>query len=139
MRFNHHSKDRVRAIFYLTSNIITNLQLVFKIVKGEPQKAEMSSITDPFGRRGTESIKYTPQIGSVTLVKNGNRVWQKSRQFGPMGMIQLKRGESAQAAAKRLCKPDPSFFESIALPKYIGQLPGGKPLGRSKISEQGVN
>ncbi|MGB2501690.1 MAG: hypothetical protein ACPIA2_18490 [Mariniblastus sp.] len=90
-------------------------------------------------RRGTESIKYTPQIGSVTLVKNGDRVWQKSRRFGPMGMIQLKRGESAQAAAKRLCKPDPSFFESVAIPKYISQLPGGEPLGRSTISEKGVN
>lgn len=141
---NEQDKIRTRITTTLNKNGVAvqnnaDLQLVFKIVKGEPQKAEMSSITDPFGRRGTESIKYTPQIGSVTLVKNGDRVWQKSRQFGPMGMIQLKRGESAQAAAKRLCKPDPSFFESIALPKYIGQLPGGKPFGRSKISEQGVN
>ncbi|MDA9352842.1 hypothetical protein N9R03_00165 [bacterium] len=54
-------------------------------------------------------------------------------------MIQLKRGESAQAAAKRLCKPSPSFFESVRIPKYIGQLPGGKPLGQSTISENGIN
>ena len=99
----------------------------------------MSSITDPFGRRGTESIKYTPQIGSVTLVKDGVDVWRTGRRFGPMGMIQLKEGESAQAAAKRLCKPDPSFFQSVEIPKYIGQLPGGKPLGQSTISEQGIH
>ncbi|MDA7928720.1 SHD1 domain-containing protein [bacterium] len=115
------------------------LKLVLTVIKGKQEKAEMSSITDPFGRRGTESIKYTPQICSITLVKDGVDVWRTSRRFGPMGMIQLKRGESAQAAAKRLCKPSPSFFESVRIPKYIGQLPSGKPLGQSTISEQGVN
>jgi len=135
-------RDRITATLNKNGAVVQNnaeLKLVFKIIKGEQEKAEMSSITDPFGSFGTESIKYTPQIGSVTLVKNGNSVCQKSRRFGPMGMIQLKRGETAQAAAKRLCKPDPSFFESIAIPKYIAQLPGGKPLGRSTISEKGIN
>ncbi|MDE0935862.1 MAG: SHD1 domain-containing protein [Mariniblastus sp.] len=137
-------KIRERVTAMLKNNGVAvrgtaKLKLVLKITKGKQEKAEMSSITDPFGRRGTESIKYTPQIGSVTLVKDGIDVWRTGRRFGPLGMIQLKEGESAQAAAKRLCKPDPSFFQSVEIPKYIGQLPGGKPLGQSTISEQGIH
>lgn len=144
--FTRQEQDQIRDRITgtLQNNGVTirknaKLKLVLTVIKGKQEKAEMSSITDPFGRRGTESIKYTPQIGSITLAKGGVDVWRVSRQFGPMGMIQLKRGESAQAAARRLCKPSPSFFESVRIPKYIGQLPGGKPLGQSTISENGIN
>ncbi len=135
-------RDRITA--NLEKNGVTvrdqaELRLEIKLVKGKQEKVEMSSITDPLGRRGTESIKYTPQIGSVTLVKNEINVWQKSRRFGPRGLIQLKQGESVQGAVKRLCKPDPPFFESVSIPKYIGQLPDGKPFGESTISEHGIH
>ncbi|MDB4370469.1 SHD1 domain-containing protein [Mariniblastus sp.] len=144
--FSRQEQDQIRDRITRTlqDNGVTirnnaKLKIVLAIIKGKQEKAEMSSITDPFGRRGTESIKYTPQIGSVTLIKEGVDVWKTSRRFGPMGMIQLKKGESAQAAAKRLCKPSPLFFESVRIPKYIGQLPSGKPLGQSTISEKGIN
>lgn len=115
-----------------------DLKLVLKITQGKQETAEMSSIMDPFGRRGTESIKYTPNIASVALTKDGVEFWGKGRRFGPGGIINMRSGESAQAAANRLCQPDAGFFKSIQMPKYISQFPNGKPLGESQINEQGV-
>jgi len=39
---------------------------------------------------------------------------------------------------KRLCQPNPGFFSSVVFPKHIAQLPSGKPLGVSKITERGI-
>lgn len=116
----------------------TDLELSLSIVKGKQETAEMSSIMDPFGRRGTESIKYTPQVGKIRLMRDGVTLWSRVRRFGPAGIIHMKNDESAQAAANRLCKPDPSFFKSVNMPKYISQFPSGKPLGESTISELGI-
>ena len=115
-----------------------SLSLVVSIKKGKQETAEMSDFTDPFGRRGTETIKYSPSNAAVVFKKNGINVWGKHRRYGPAGVIRMNRGESAQQAADRLCQPDANFFKSIEFPRYIAQLPSGKPLGELSISEQGI-
>ncbi|MFT5303303.1 MAG: WD40 repeat protein [Mariniblastus sp.] len=111
----------------------SDLKLVMSITKGAKEKREMSSITDPFGRRGTEAVKYSPNNATISLRKNGVVVWQVGTRFGPGGMITLEENESAQAAVTRLCRPDPEFFKTVKMPKFISQFPNGKPLGSSSL------
>lgn len=115
-----------------------DLEVVGTVTQLKRKSVEVSSFFDPFGRRGgSEKISYTPHSGTLYLVKDGEKLWGKSRYFGPGGVIHSNRGESTQQAANRMCKPHPSFFTTMKFPQYIGLLPSG-PLGKSSITAQGV-
>jgi WD40 repeat protein len=134
-------RDQVTSM--LKANGVTvgggsDLQLEFNVTKGKQETAEMSSFTDPFGRRGTQTIRYRPSIARIQLKQNDLVVWSRIQSYGPGGMIVMNEGESAQQAADRLCKPNIGFFKAVKMPKFISQLPDGKPLGTSQITEQGI-
>ena len=114
------------------------LKVVASVKKGKQQSMEVSGFTDPLGMRGTEKITYTPNTMSLYLIKDDVKLWSKTRQYGPGGFITRTRGETTQQAATRMCQPNPNFFTTIKLPKYIGQLHSGKPVGVSRITEQGI-
>lgn len=140
---NEQKQIRDRMVSNLQANGISigsgsDLRIVASIKKGKQESAEMSDFRDPLGRFGTQKITYTPNYAKVEILVNGKSVWRKSRRFGPGGMIHMNQNESAQQAANRLCQPDAGFFKGIEFPKFFAQLPGGKPLGESVITEQGI-
>ena len=113
-------------------------QLKLTVKKGKRQTTEMSGFHDPFGRRGTQKISFTPNTCHIALTRGDAVLWQKSATYSAGGIIHLNEGESAQAAATRLCQPKPGFFTNVKIPPFIAVLPGNKPLGVSSITNAGL-
>ena len=116
------------------------LQLIASVKKLRESTATVRPFASgPFGRRrSTETITYTPHLATISLVKNGNEMWSKSRRFGPGSVIDGNENETSQQTADRLCKPQPEFFSSRKFPRYFAQLPSGKVLGTSEITLEGI-
>ncbi len=114
-----------------------DLTLRATVKKGKPETREMSSWTDPFGRRGTTTINFTPSTSQVELLKDGQPIWTKAT-LHTVGMLSLSKDETVQQAASRACQPNPKFFSSIVLPPYLARLPDDQ-VGNSKITEAGIN
>ena len=141
-RPDEQKKIRDRLISELEKNGVNvdpsaELTLRASVKKGKSQKREMSSWTDPFGRRGTTTINFTPNTSQVVLLRGNRLLWKKATTH-TVGMLSLKQGESVQAAANRACQPSPAFFTNISLPPYMARLPGDEPLGTSTITSAGV-
>lgn len=118
-----------------------DLRLVASYKKLERETVEVSSMFPApgrFGRGSTETISYTPTVLSARLFDDDQVVWAKTQRFGPGPIIHTRQGESTQATANRMCKPNYSVLHGISLPEQISQLPNGKPFGSSTINERGV-
>ena len=115
------------------------IRLVMSVERLKPEELEVSSLHDPFGRRGTETIKYTPCLAKAELMRGEEVLWSRSNRYGPGRghIIHSQQGETTQQAAKRMCQPDVKFFQSVSVPQYLRQLPPGMK-GESTISESGI-
>ena len=90
---NEQKSIRKQVASMLKANEVTvgnkaELQLVLSVTKGEQETAEMSSFTDPFGRRGTETIRYRPSIAKAQLkerrrgcLDEGSTLWSRLDDF----------------------------------------------------------
>lgn len=111
--------------------------LVIGVKKQKSESVEVSSVTDPFGRRGAEKITYSPSKVTISLNKNGDSIWQREYVRSPGHIIQAENNETYQQAAARLCKVKPSEFESLRIPAEIRRVPDDIK-GTSKISSVGI-
>ena len=108
--------------------------------RGKEDTISLRNIRSPrFGGEG-EKVSFTPTIASITLTKGEQKLWAKTITHGPVGMIiRLQSDETSQQAVDRLCQPNPGFFHSTVLPKYLALLPEGKAnLGTSVLSNTGL-
>ena len=53
--------------------------------------------------------------------------------------LHLRANETPEQAANRISQANPTFFTDAVLPKHLAALPGGKVLGKSTISDSGIN
>lgn len=111
-----------------------DLVLVAEVKRGKTETVEVSDFFSGPWSKSSEKITYTPNYASLSLEKDGVEVWKNRRSFEPSGIIHVNEGENAQRAANRICKPTTDFFLGARFPKYIGQLPNGKPLGSSRLA-----
>ena len=81
---------------------------------------------------------YNPTVVSIDLMKDGKSIWNKNHRYWPGSFLFLKGDETIQEAVDRSCKPRRDFFDTIDFPRYITQMPGGKPLGQSKLTMTGI-
>ena len=81
---------------------------------------------------------YTPTVVSIDLMKDGKSIWNKNQRNWPRSFLFREGDETIQEAVDRSCKPRRDFFDTIDFPRYITQMPGGKPLGQSKLTMTGI-
>ena len=105
-------------------NDAAKLKLVCKVTMGKQDTRRYI---------GSGSVTYVPNNGSIEFISEGHKLWARTKFFGPSTMMMVGRDENIQTATDRLCKPKPSFFMDVKLPKYLTKLPGGKPLGTSTL------
>lgn len=86
-----------------------------------------------FGRRGVESMTFTPHRTTIQILKDEKSIWTRSYYHGPSMLITEKDGESLQQYAERVSKPNPRVFSSFKIPTNVSVLPGGKPFGQSRL------
>ncbi len=109
------------------------LKLVTTYQKLKRESMDVRDFFAPVWHSSTETLSFTPTNVSVQLVQGEKILWTRSSTYRPGHHIQLEAGETAQQAADRLCQADASFFMRVKIPKKISQLPGGKPLGQSRL------
>ena len=109
-----------------------SLKLRLSVTKGEKETTEYRDFLDPPWSKGKKAT-YTPTVCKIELVKEGRTFWHLRQTFTAGHFIHLRENESVQAAAKRVCKPNSTFFTKAKLPRYYAELPGGKLLGESKL------
>ena len=112
--------------------------LTAKVTKHKQETQELSEFHDPFGRRGTRKVTYTPKTSTVTLTNKGKTFWTKSMRHDVVGVLMINGDESAQQAANRVCEPNPRFFSSIKFPAYAASLPENIKVGISQLTGGGV-
>lgn len=109
-------------------------------------KERTSRINDSLGfgfgfrrqRAKPETVTYTPSRSSLQIIKDGKAVYRRSIYHGPGGMLNAKKGESNQAYVERISKPTPRLFLDFRVPVDQAVLPGGKPFGKSDLSQAQV-
>ena len=109
-----------------------SIKLRLSVTKGKKETTEYRDFFDPPWSKGKKAT-YTPNICKIEFVKDGRTFWHKTKTFTAGHTIHLQKDETVQAAAKRVCKPTPSFFTKAKLPRYFAELKGGKILGESKL------
>ena len=85
-----------------------------------------------------EIVTATEQISRLKFVENGKVVWEASSVMSAPGILQMKRGESAQQALAPYQKPNQHFFVSIKLPQYVARTNEAGAYGASTLSPQGI-
>jgi len=129
-------KAMLREIGFVISDKAPNA-LVIAVKKQKRETVELSSIHDPFGRRGSEEISYYPSKVTISLNKDGDSVWKRQYTRTPGHVIHANRGESYQQAANRMCKVKPSEIGNLRLPTEIRIIPDDIK-GNSKITSVGI-
>lgn len=109
------------------------------VIRGSVRKEKQQTVKvrdigfGAFGRRGVESMTFTPHRTTIQILKDGKSIWTRSYFHGPSMLITEKDGESLQQYAERVSKPSPRVFSSFKIPTNVSVLPGGKPFGQSRL------
>lgn len=67
---------------------------------------------------GTSMI-LTDKITSIAIVQNGNTIWKKQRENGPIAGKPIQKGQTLQQAVEATIKYDPGFLKTVQIPPYI--------------------
>lgn len=108
------------------------LTLRGRVSTDEPETAEVRPLHG-FGRGRSTTIKYTAHRSKIEILKDGKVIWQSSRYHGPAYHIHTQGDETLQEYADRVSDATPSLFMSFKIPTNLATLPGGKPLGKSRL------
>lgn len=109
-------------------------------IKAEMGRSETQSVTYKSMSGGTESqtVTVTPFYSHLWLVYDGQTAWSGGGSSGAPGVMFMQSGESAQAKADELQKPDPELFSRLDIPEKIFDPSKKKGLGSSLISAAGL-
>jgi len=86
------------------------------------QRVRVRNVGQPGGANGTEH-EFTPRMALLSLFVGNELVWQRTRQFGPVGFIDLKEGESVDQALVRLTTADLMSLTNFEVPRYLARIP----------------
>lgn len=91
--------------------------------------------------RGTlDYVSFTPHTSQLTLLLDDKKIWQYSDVKRPRNLNTERNGnETHQAAADRLCRPDPAFFMNTTIPSKVSTLPLDRKTGLLELSDQGAS
>lgn len=85
-----------------------------------------------------QSVTVTPYYSRLKLMHNGVLAWSASGGSGVPPLIHLNQGQSAQAEADAMQKPDPGLFRRVDIPEKIYDPAKKNGLGSSLISARGL-
>ena len=103
------------------------------------EKANRLRISDIISSKERGFVDEKRKQASIQCKLNDEILWSKTRMFGLRGIsIQTQGNENFQQAVDRVCTPTRSFYADFYIPQYFYRLPGGKLLGKTKITKAGV-
>ena len=111
-------------------NAQAQMTLRGRVTTGKRQTSKVES----WDRRGpTTNISYKASRSTIEILKDDKVIWKTSYYHGPAHMIHTRGDETLQEYADRVSKVTPSLFYSFKIPTNLATLPGGKPLGKSRL------
>ena len=124
-------------------NSQSNIVLKGRVSTGKERTSQINNTLGfgfGFGRQRArpETVTYTPHRSSIQIIKGGQTVHRRSIYHGPVGALNTKEGESNQEYVERISTPTPSLFLQFRVPIDQAVLPGGKPFGKSNLSQARV-
>ena len=111
-------------------NAQAEMTLRGRVTTGKRQTTKVKS----WDNRGpTTNITYKASRSTIEILKDDKVIWETSYYHGPAHMIHTRGDETLQEYADRVSKVTPSLFYSFKIPTNLATLPGGKPLGKSRL------
>ncbi|MGI9517258.1 MAG: SHD1 domain-containing protein [Pirellulaceae bacterium] len=108
--------------------------------RGKRETIEYGDMMRGPWRRGDETkVTFTPNTCSLTLMKDGRKLWSVARRYAAPQVVMEREDKSIQQMVSEACQPKPHFFENANLPQYLSLLPGSKnSLGSSTFTSTGL-
>ena len=112
------------------------------VLRTEPAKVEETEYSKGrgimhFGGE-KETVHFQRWTSRVTIVIDGEEVWQKSTTTHAPGSVHLEEGETASSAVQKYQKPDLEFFKKVRPPRYLCLPRKTLTFGATEITPNGL-
>lgn len=127
-------KKAVEAVGWKVSSQAP-IQVCAKIEQGKKQKLRFRMMGTSFlNPDAIQTATIKPYTASLVIRRGEDVLWARSMTNMVPGFLTLERGETLQKAVKKFEKPDPDYFQRLAIPPRILRPEIRKTVGRSRIA-----
>ena len=129
----------------------STLRVVVEMEESKPQTAEFYTVERRgggpmfppafFGQQPSgpkETVNYVTWTHKLTIYSGDKKDFEVTHVQGVPSSLSTNEGESTQAAVSRVCQPQPSYFQYMAIAPNLLKLEYQGGLGKSTITPDGL-